>query len=169
MSRFRIAFTMASVVWMATIPLAAVAAGSAAFNASAACRGFALIAYAIGALVCHQRPERSFHLLGAQLPVCARCTGVYAGAALTAIYAVLSRGGSEGRRPAGGIAPSVARRLLIVGLAPTAVTVLLEWITGHMPAQAIRAWSGVPLGAAVAWIVCRSLEPGAPQARPSWR
>jgi hypothetical protein len=51
----------------------------------------------------------------------------------------------------------------------TAVTVLLEWITGHMPAQAIRAWSGVPLGAAVAWIVCRSLEPGAPQARPSWR
>ena len=33
--------------------------------------------YAVGALICHQRPERSFHWDGAQLAVCARCTGIY--------------------------------------------------------------------------------------------
>lgn len=29
--------------------------------------------------VCHQQPERSFFLNGLQLPLCARCTGIYAG------------------------------------------------------------------------------------------
>ena len=41
--------------------------------------------YAVGWLICHQRPERSFHLAGAQLPVCARCLGLYAGGAAGAI------------------------------------------------------------------------------------
>jgi len=26
--------------------------------------------YAVGSQICHQRPERSFHLFAAQLPVC---------------------------------------------------------------------------------------------------
>ncbi|MBU6997442.1 MAG: DUF2085 domain-containing protein [Theionarchaea archaeon] len=30
--------------------------------------------------VCHQLPQRSFHIAGHQLPVCARCTGIYLGA-----------------------------------------------------------------------------------------
>src|SRR4051812_38932852 len=36
-------------------------------------------------LLCHQRPERSFSLWGTQFPVCARCAGIYAGAALGVI------------------------------------------------------------------------------------
>ena len=40
--------------------------------------------YGIGAFICHQLPERSFHLGGFQIPVCARCLGIYAGVALTA-------------------------------------------------------------------------------------
>jgi uncharacterized membrane protein len=32
--------------------------------------------------VCHQLPEHSIHLAGIQLPLCARCTGTYAGAFL---------------------------------------------------------------------------------------
>lgn len=30
-------------------------------------------------LGCHQMPERSFFIKGYQLPICARCTGVYIG------------------------------------------------------------------------------------------
>src|ERR1700759_4044801 len=33
------------------------------------------------ALICHQRPERSFWIFGTPLAVCARCLGIYAGAA----------------------------------------------------------------------------------------
>ncbi len=33
----------------------------------------------IGSAVCHQMAERSFILEGKQLPVCARCTGIYSG------------------------------------------------------------------------------------------
>jgi uncharacterized membrane protein len=34
----------------------------------------------IGYAICHQIPERSFHIAGQQLPLCARCTGIYMGA-----------------------------------------------------------------------------------------
>jgi len=33
----------------------------------------------VGYSICHQIPERSFHLAGKQLPLCARCTGTYLG------------------------------------------------------------------------------------------
>lgn len=29
--------------------------------------------------MCHQKPERSFHINGRQFPLCARCTGILAG------------------------------------------------------------------------------------------
>src|SRR5918994_6016912 len=34
-------------------------------------------AYAAGSMICHQLPDRSFFIDGRQLPVCARCTGLY--------------------------------------------------------------------------------------------
>ena len=46
-----------------------------------------------------------------------------------------------------------ARRLLLAALAPTAITLVYEWTTGTMPANWIRALAGVPLGAAVAWLI----------------
>jgi uncharacterized membrane protein len=36
--------------------------------------------YAAFSWICHQRPERSWHLAGYPLAVCVRCLGVYAGA-----------------------------------------------------------------------------------------
>lgn len=33
----------------------------------------------IAKYICHRRPERSFFIKGHQFPVCARCTGFYAG------------------------------------------------------------------------------------------
>ncbi|MCA1585463.1 MAG: DUF2085 domain-containing protein [Acidobacteria bacterium] len=43
--------------------------------------GVATLTYVVGAVICHQRPERSFHTAGIKWPVCSRCTGLYAGAA----------------------------------------------------------------------------------------
>ena len=46
-----------------------------------------------------------------------------------------------------------ARRLLLVALVPTAITLVYEWTTGTMPANWIRALAGLPLGASVAWLI----------------
>src|SRR5689334_9386781 len=45
--------------------------------AGAIYRGFSVI--------CHQRPDRSYFIDGHKLGVCSRCTGIYAGFALTLI------------------------------------------------------------------------------------
>lgn len=37
-------------------------------------------------LICHRKPERSFHFRGHQFPVCARCTGYYLSMAIYFTY-----------------------------------------------------------------------------------
>ena len=107
--------------------------------------------YGVGSLVCHQRPERSFHIWGAQLPVCARCTGIYAGAALAAVTAIIRRV-DVNRDP---VLMHVKRAVFLAAL-PTMLTLLLEWTTGQMPGNWLRATTGSLLGAIVAWIVVAS-------------
>ena len=41
--------------------------------------------------LCHQIPERSFHLAGNKFGVCSRCTGLYSGFALAALVYPLTR------------------------------------------------------------------------------
>ena len=107
---------------------------------------FALAVYAAGHVVCHQLPARSFQYWGAVLPVCARCTGIYAGAAITAC-AVFLRPPADTTRSTAGV-----RLVLVAALVPTAITLVYEWTTGDMPANSIRALAGFPLGAAVIWL-----------------
>jgi uncharacterized membrane protein len=53
----------------------------------------------IGYAICHRIDERSFHLFGRQLPLCARCTGEFNAAALTLLFlGVVSR--KQSRMPA---------------------------------------------------------------------
>ncbi len=40
---------------------------------------------------CHQKPERSFFYKGYQFPVCARCTGAFAGQLLAFIWVMFHR------------------------------------------------------------------------------
>ncbi|HYY58680.1 MAG TPA: DUF2085 domain-containing protein [Pyrinomonadaceae bacterium] len=47
--------------------------------------------YEIFGKVCHQLPERSFQVEGHQFAVCSRCTGLYAGFALSVLLYPLSR------------------------------------------------------------------------------
>ena len=109
--------------------------------------------YAFGALVCHQRPERSFHWDGAQLAVCARCTGIYLGACVTAVLAFM---------PPRLYAPDAipARHLgtwLAVAALPTAVTVACEWAGWWQPSAQMRAGTGLVLGVAAAFVVAAAL------------
>jgi uncharacterized membrane protein len=141
---FRRAYLTGAIVWAGVIPLAALAAGSA--NGASVVYAFAIGVYAVGHVICHQLPVRSFHLWGVALPVCARCTGIYVGAALTALIISVQ---SMRTTPT----TAHARRLLIAALFPTALTLAYEGTTGAMPANWIRALAGMPLGAAVIWLL----------------
>lgn len=112
--------------------------------------------YAAGALVCHQRPERSFHLAGAQLPVCARCLGLYVGGWFGAIGWVLVAGAraTSADRVRRILAPRLLRTVLVLAAAPTIVTVLTAQLGTWDPANAPRALFAVPLGIVIGGLVC---------------
>ena len=153
----RRAFLISSVTWAACLPLTAFAASRP--DAASLVYGFAVAAYSVGHLICHQLPARSFHLWGAAMPVCARCTGVYVGAALAAVALTAARLRVSAEMPGVEAADSTsggyarARIVLMAALVPTAGTLVFEWTTGVTPANWIRALAGVPLGVAVAWAV----------------
>jgi len=66
------------------IPLAATLALAAWFYIAPP--GLLGKADAVGYAVCHRIDERSFHVFGRQLPLCARCTGEFNAAALALIF-----------------------------------------------------------------------------------
>ena len=112
------------------------------------------VLYAAGSVVCHQLPERSFHLGAYQLPVCARCLGIYVGIFCIAVAAI-------GVRPQSviwGQTPSTRRLMVAVGALPTVVTVLLEWVGAWQTSNAVRFAAGLPLGGAIAAVVMATLH-----------
>jgi uncharacterized membrane protein len=118
--------------------------------------------YLAGSLVCHQLPARSFHLFGAQLPVCARCVGIYAGAVAALGVQMF------GVRIARGASVRGLRLMLVAGALPTVVTVALEWVTLWKPSNEVRACAGLTLGVALAFVVVEAAaglhyEPCVPQ------
>jgi uncharacterized membrane protein len=108
------------------------------------------LTYLAGALICHQLPGRSFHTAGAQLPVCARCLGIYAGVALTTMFLM------PGFRVPRSMVPG-SRRVLIGGTVPTLMTLVMEWLGVWAPSNLARAAAGVVLGAAIAFVVADAL------------
>src|SRR3990172_4419420 len=87
MTNFRRAFVAASIAWAVLLPLAPFVASQPA--PARFWYGLAFVVYGAGSFICHQLPARSFHSWSAQWPVCARCTGIYVGAAVTAIVATV--------------------------------------------------------------------------------
>jgi len=140
-------FLISSTSWAVCLPLTAFAASRP--DAASLVYGFAVLTYGVGHLVCHQLPERSFHLWGAALPVCARCSGIYVGAAVASVVF----GVAPGRLSSEARSAKEARLVLLTALLPSAATLLFEWTTGVTPANWIRALAGIPLGVAVAWAV----------------
>jgi uncharacterized membrane protein len=150
----RRAFVAASLIWTAALPLATWCASRP--HASLPSYAFALSVYGIGSLICHQRPERSYWMWSAQLPVCARCVGIYLGAAVVGVASVAVDGSGLQRFSRAGHDTRRLRALVVAAALPTAATLLFEWTTGRTPSNPVRAFAGFPLGAVVAWIVARS-------------
>jgi uncharacterized membrane protein len=154
MRYLRRAFVGGSVAWAAALPIATFAASQPQPAASAYL--FALATYLVGGAVCHQLDARSFHLWGHQMPVCARCTGIYGGAAIAGIIAswvFVPR--SPSRR--GPVRFSAAAVLSAAAL-PIGLSLAFEWTTGITPSNLTRAATGVVLGAAVAAVVVSGLS-----------
>jgi uncharacterized membrane protein len=163
-SAHRPLFAAAAVLWAVMLATAAYAASQPA--GSGLWHPFALAVYGLGSAICHQRADRSFHLWAAQLPVCARCTGIYLGAAIVAVAYV----GAELNRPRGGAgsAPTTNARVILAAAAlPTLLTLVYEWTTGNVPANWIRAATGLVLGAGVSVAVLNELRQ--PETGPSTR
>lgn len=99
------------------------------------------------AIVCHQRPERSFWIFGAQMAICSRCLGIYLGAAVGLLLRT-SRW--------------LALRLLIAAAALNLLDALAE--LAGLPGNwlAIRLGFGLLLGAAAALLISSSVATAPP-------
>lgn len=94
------------------------------------------------ALVCHQRPERSFWLFGAPLAVCARCLGIYIGAAI----GLLLRTSRQ-----------LALRILIAAAAINVIDAVAELAGLHGNWMIVRFGLGMMLGASGALLISSSI------------
>ena len=112
--------------------------------------------YAVGSLVCHQLPERSFHIGAFQLPVCARCVGIYGGAAIGALV-VVAQSTLDAHHARPGAILHRARWILVAGALPTAITVALESAGSWPTTNVVRAVAGFPLGLVAALVVTSAL------------
>lgn len=130
-----LALTIAAVLWTAILVAAPVALTVPALAAPAAS------IYLGSSGICHQRPERSFHIHGTQLPVCGRCFGLYCAGAAGALLAWRSR-----RRPWFG-----ARSALAIAATPTAITWAAEAAGLAAFSNIARALAAAPLGAVTGW------------------
>ena len=91
---------------------------------------FALAVYGFSGVICHQRAGAFVSSATVPLPVCARCTGLYAGAAIAAIVPSiwLSRAGRGARPP---VHARAIRREAAAGRAPpfrALASLAYEWI-----------------------------------------
>jgi uncharacterized membrane protein len=88
------AIPTARVVWALVVAIALGLVGLIFLAPVAQAGGHTTLAsaiYSTFSFVCHQIPERSFHLAGHKFGVCSRCTGLYSGLALAALVYPLVR------------------------------------------------------------------------------
>ena len=151
------ALTAAAILWGATILAAPSLLAHPTWGPPVA------VVYAGASRFCHQRPERSFHLDGAQMPVCARCAGLYLSGAAGALLAWLPffrvparRSFSEGgKAEATVLNPKVA---LAIAALPTALTWTLEFAGIMAFSNASRALAALPLGVVAGGLFIRLLR-----------
>jgi uncharacterized membrane protein len=129
--------------WWTLVPLALACA--ALLPPYFVTHGFVTIGLALQqgfALVCHQRPERSFWIFGGSVAVCSRCLGIYLGAAVGLLFRMSRR---------------IALRLLIVASAVNLLDSASELAGLHGNWLAVRLALGLVLGASAALLISSSV------------
>lgn len=111
----------------------------------------AAIIFAIGGVICHQRPERSFFWGTHQFPVCARCTGLYLSAVVGLAAWVAIKSATKWQPHA--IDPRTARAWLVVAAVPTAISLATGSLGVWDGSNFTRALFALPLGATAGVIV----------------
>ncbi len=106
---------------------------------------FALTIYKAFSFVCHQIPERSFHLVGHQFAVCSRCTGLYSGFAVAALVYPLARSLKRTDTP--------ARRWLVLAAVPLSIDFSLTYFGIWSNTHLTRFSTGALLGAMAVFYV----------------
>lgn len=112
---------------------------------------FAASIYKTFSYLCHQIPERSFHLAGNKFAVCSRCTGLYCGFSVAALVYPLARSLKRTETP----------RIvwLILAAAPLAIDFSLTYFGIWSNTHFSRFSTGAVLGAtAVFYIVPGLIE-----------
>ena len=110
---------------------------------------FAFMIYKAFSFVCHQIPERSFHLAGHQFAVCSRCAGLYSGFAVAALVYPLTRPLEHTDTP---------RRLwLILSAIPLAIDFALGYFSIWPNTHLSRFSTGALLGAVAVFYVMPGL------------
>jgi uncharacterized membrane protein len=105
--------------------------------------------YKAFSFVCHQIPERSFHLAGHQFGVCSRCTGLYAGFAVAALAYPLIRPLKTTATP--------ARRWLLLAAVPLVIDFGLGYFSIWQNNHLSRFTTGALLGSVAVFYIMPGL------------
>jgi uncharacterized membrane protein len=140
-------FLVGTIAWCAAILLAPY------FAASGSSLGGLL--YRFFAPICHQLPERSFHVFGGKLAVCSRCSSVYFAFAIGVGCYPFIRRLSNVRTP--------HRNVLFIAMLPMILDVVLDFAGIHNSNFVTRTVTGALLGVVLPYFVLPAAIEGVQQ------
>ena len=122
------------------------------------------IVYTVGDFNCHQRADRSFHLNGNQMPMCARCAGLNVGFFLGSLALMMTIPSGDIFRSS--LTPILGKRAItmerkyaialslgmgFIVLAPMVLDGLVQALTDYESTNAMRLVTGTVFGAALVY------------------
>jgi uncharacterized membrane protein len=141
-TRRPLVFWLVSTIAVASIVLLIVMAPIAAVSGHS---GIAEGIYRGFGIFCHQRPDRSYFIEGHKLAVCSRCTGIYAGFAVTLLIYPLVRSLRSASTP--------PRKLLFFAALPLLLDFSLTFFGIWENTHTSRLLTGAFLGSVVVFFV----------------
>lgn len=110
---------------------------------------FPFVIYRAFSYLCHQIPERSFHIFGHPFAVCARCTGIYSGLTLGFLVYPLFRSLRHAESP--------SRIWLLLAPVPTGIDFMLGYTGIWANTHYSRLLTGAILGIGCAFFIVPGL------------